>query len=241
MLTTEFWSGTDVPQEGWIVRSARRFPSGFEPPCPCCGMGFRDALYLVFHPAEPGKEGEVCEKCAEKIRDDMFPLPDVEETWVSVDLLALEETSLPGTVSEVLEEDASEEDEFTVRDRQGLKSKVALPLIPSKDVPVGRSPMEFEEEDFQALEGKNWRVSSKGNLFSHQRDFHIVIFPDKVTGFKVMIDGQVGKLRYPSAVRASGCALAAVRELLCRGVLAKKLREAPGGSSVSVQREMALR
>lgn len=228
-----FWKG-DVPLEGWLFRSGWRYPSGFEPACPKCGAGFRDILYQIFHPALPGKEAEVCRPCADSIADPGFSRPDVEEAWVRVDLLALD-PDFPIKGAKAMEPNGldMEENEFSVKvfDKQAASlAHQGLGLVPS----------DFEMEDLNSLEGKGWRISGKGNLFSHQRDFHLVIFPDRVNGFKLMIDGVVGKLKYPSASRASACGLAAVRELLCRGVIPQKLRS-QGGGPVTVQPEFSLR
>lgn len=230
-MPASFWK-EDIPLEGWLFRSAWRYPSGCEPSCPKCGAGFRDVLYQVFHPALPGKEAEVCRLCAVGIADPEFSFPAVEESWVRIDLLALEEAP----VAEVPQGDL-DEDEFSV---QAARKGAEYSKLAPQDLGGSMVPPDFETQDLNSLEGKGWRVSGKGNLFSHQRDFHLVIFPDKVLGFRLMIDGVVGKLKYPSASRASACGMAAVRELLCRGVIPQKLRGESVGP-VTVQPELSLR
>lgn len=239
MVSSLDWSLSDVPVEGWVAQSARRFPSNYEPPCLRCGLKFRESLFRIFHPSDPGVQTEVCEPCAKQICDDDFGLPEVEEAWVRVDLAALGETMIVSNPDTGL--GAQEEDEYsTAAPAPGpVSSGSSVGLVPGVGVTSG--PSRFEDADLSALEGQGWRISSKGNLFCHQRNYLLVIYPDKVTGFRLQIDGVTGKLIYSTPAHASLCGQAAVQELLCRGVSARKLRESSGGREVSVQREMSLR
>jgi hypothetical protein len=139
--------------------------------------------------------------CALCLGDPVAGLPLLKEAWQWVDLLARRPV-------------ASQED-FSAECESEFE-----PVGPVGK-PADMAEGDFMEEDLADLPGEPWRISSKGNLFSHQKGFHLVIYPVR-GGFGLRIEGQAGDFVYPQAKQAILSGMAGVSELLYRGVVPQK-------------------
>jgi len=101
------------------------------------------------------------------------------------------------------------------------------------EVPHFSENSPFLEYDLTKLSGKGWSVSSRGNLYTKWKKFHVVIFPS-AGKFGLVIDGKFGKWRYTSPLEASQRAIKAIELMIASG----KRPDAVPGLEQAIQSEM---